>query len=62
MGMGDVMQYLQVSRQYVDHLIDVKKLRCQRISTGKVFLASDVVSFEKERQKKGNIRSKKSRK
>ncbi len=58
MGMGDVMDHLKVSRQYVDYLVESDKLRCQKISTGKVFLESDVIAFEQARQKKGRIRSK----
>lgn len=52
MGMGDVMRYLKVSRQYVDHLVDTGKLRCKKLSTGKVFLATDVLVFQSERQQR----------
>jgi hypothetical protein len=52
MGMGDAMNYLKVSRQYIDFLVDTRKLRCQRISTGKVFLESDIITFQKQRQRK----------
>lgn len=58
MGMGDVMAHLNVSRQYVDYLVESGKLRCQKISTGKVFLENEVIAFQKARQKKGRIRSK----
>jgi len=56
--MGDVMVYLKVSRQYVDYLVESGKLRCQKISTGKVFLESDIIAFQRERLKRGRIRSK----
>jgi predicted site-specific integrase-resolvase len=46
MGMGDVVKYLRVSRQYVDRLARAGKLRCKDTSTGKVFLKSDVVAFQ----------------
>lgn len=52
MGMGDVTRSLGVTRQYVDYLVENDKLRCQRISTGKVFLESDVLAFKKERDQK----------
>ena len=52
MGMGDVMNYLKVSRQYIDFLVDTGKIRCQRISTGKVFLERDIIAFQRERQRK----------
>ncbi len=52
MGMGDATKYLKVSRQYVDFLVDTRKLRCQRLSTGKVFLESDVIAFQRQRQRK----------
>ena len=56
MGMGDVVQYLKVSRQYVDRLVEQGKLRCKQTSTGKVFLSSDVVQFQKERLLKAKRR------
>ncbi len=49
MGMGDVVRYLHVSRQYVDRVVAAGKLRCKQTSTGKVFLKSDVVAFQQER-------------
>ena len=52
MGMGDATKYLKVSRQYVDFLVDTRKLRCQRLSTGKVFLESDIFAFQRERKRK----------
>ena len=52
MGMGDVTRSLGITRQYVDYLVENDKLRCQRISTGKVFLESDVLAFKKERDQK----------
>ena len=47
LGMGDVAEMLGVSRQYVDKLIDQGKLRYQKTSTGKVFLARDVEEYLK---------------
>ncbi|MDB4977925.1 MAG: hypothetical protein JWM56_111 [Candidatus Peribacteria bacterium] len=52
MGMGDVTKALGVTRQYIDYLVETGRLRCQRISTGKVFLASDIDAFKKERLRK----------
>lgn len=59
MGMGDVTQYLKVSRQYVDRLVEQGKLRCKQTSTGKVFLSADVIAFQKQRVVKAKIRTKK---
>jgi predicted site-specific integrase-resolvase len=56
MGMGDVMQYLKVSRQYIDRLVEQGKLRCKQTSTGKVFLFSDVAAFQKQRELKAKKR------
>ena len=56
MGMGDVMRYIKVSRQYVDRLVEQGKLRCKQTSTGKVFLFSDIAAFQKQRQLKANKR------
>ncbi len=56
MGMGDVMQYLKVSRQYIDRLVEQGKLRCKQTSTGKVFLFSDVAAFQKQRALKAKRR------
>lgn len=56
MGMGDVTRSLGVTRQYVDYLVENDKLRCQRISTGKVFLESDVLAFKRERDQKRKLR------
>ena len=50
MGMGDAMRYLKVSRQYIDRLVEEGKLRYQSTSTGKVFLATDIVAFQKGRE------------
>lgn len=61
MGMGDVMRYLKVSRQYIDFLVDTGKLRCQKISSGKAFLESDIFAFQKERQRRAAQRKKKTR-
>ncbi len=52
MGMGDAMRYLKVSRQYIDRLVEEGKLRFQSTSTGKVFLATDIIAFQKEREAK----------
>jgi predicted site-specific integrase-resolvase len=56
MGMGDVMQYLKVSRQYIDRLVEQGKLRWKQTSTGKVLLFSDVVAFQKTRDSKKRSR------
>lgn len=58
MGMGDVMQYLKVSRQYIDRLVEQGKLRSKQTSTGKVFLFSDVAAFQKQRTLKAAKRKK----
>lgn len=52
MGMGDVVRYLRVSRQYVDRLTRAGKLRFKDTSTGKVFLKSDVTAFQETRMRK----------
>lgn len=49
MGMGDVVRYLKVSRQYIDRVVAAGKLRSRQTSTGKVFLRSDVTAFQQER-------------
>lgn len=58
MGMGDVVRYLKVSRQYVDHLVESGQMRCRKLSTGKVFLRSDVMAFQRERERKVEQRRK----
>ncbi len=55
MGVGDVVKYLRVSRQYVDRLARAGKLRCKDTSTGKVFLRSDVVAFQEDRRRKQRL-------
>ena len=55
------MRYLKVSRQYIDFLVDTGKMRCQRISTGKVFLESDIAAFQRERQRKAAQKPRKKR-
>ncbi len=62
MGMGDVMKYLKVSRQYVDYLVETGKMRCQKISTGKVFLESDILAFQRERERKASQKPKRGKK
>ena len=49
MGMGDAAAFLRVSRQHVDRLVAAGKLRCKSTSTGKIFLRSDVESFQRAR-------------
>lgn len=61
MGMGDVTRYLKVSRQYIDRLLEQKKLRCKQTSTGKVFLLSDVMKFQKDRLERKTKKSSKRR-
>lgn len=46
------MQYPKVSRQYIDRLVEQGKLRCKQTSTGKVFLFSDVSTFQRQREQK----------
>jgi predicted site-specific integrase-resolvase len=52
MGVGDVVKYLRVSRQYIDRLARAGKLRYKDTSTGKVFLRSDIESFQETRRQK----------
>jgi predicted site-specific integrase-resolvase len=52
MASGDVRQCLGVSYQYIDKLVDEGKLRCQRTSSGRIFLAEDVMKFKRERMKR----------
>lgn len=59
MGMGDVVEYMGVSRQYVDRLARAEKLRCKVTSTGLIFLKKDVEAFQAARLKK--LRSPKKR-
>lgn len=56
MGMGDVTRTLGVTRQYIDYLVETGRLRCQRISTGKVFLESDILAFRKDRDQKKRLK------
>lgn len=62
MGMGDVVKYLRVSRQYIDRVVAAGKLRCKQTSTGKVFLKSDVAAFQEERRRRQKIPKKRVRK
>lgn len=52
MAIGDVVQSLGVSRQYINKLVREKQLRCQITSAGKIFLEDDVLKFKKDRLKR----------
>jgi excisionase family DNA binding protein len=49
MGVLDVAEYLGVSRQYVDRLVRLGKLKYQRTSAGMIFFQSDVTAFKRKR-------------
>ncbi len=52
MGIGDVSELLDVSRQYINRLVKEGRLACQQTSAGKIFLESDVLAFKKDREKR----------
>lgn len=52
LGTGDVARLLCVSPQYVRRLASSGKLRAEMTSTGRVFLESDVLAFQGERERK----------
>ena len=52
MGRLDVAEYLGVSRQYVNRLVQEKKIPFQETSAGTIFLESDVSTYKKARVKK----------
>lgn len=49
MAIGDVVQVLGVSRQYINRIVLEGLLRCQITSAGKIFLEEDVLDFKKDR-------------
>lgn len=52
MGRLDVAEYLGVSRQYVNRLVQEKRIPFQETSAGTIFLESDVLTYKKARLKK----------
>ena len=49
MSIGDVMRELSVSRQRIYEFIRKDRLHPQNTAAGKIFLASEVMDFKKER-------------
>ncbi len=52
MAMGDVTEYLNLSRRYVYQLLREGRLQCKKTSAGLIFLAADVRDFMKDRQRR----------
>ena len=54
MGMMDAVEFVGVSRQYLDRLVRTGKLRHKKTSAGVIFLKSDLQALElrKSRKKK----------
>lgn len=52
MSIGDVIVELGVSRQRIYEFIRKDKLHPQETAAGKIFLASEVMNFKRERQKR----------
>jgi len=55
MAIGDAVNTLGVSRQYINKLVKEGRLHCQETSAGKIFLAEDVLRFKKQREKKAKV-------
>lgn len=53
MGMAEATEYLGVTRQYLDYLVETGRLRCQKLKTGKIFLMSDIAALQSVRERKG---------
>ena len=52
MAAGDVAMTLGVTYQYIDKLAQEGRLPFQQTSSGKIFLEEDVLTFQREREKK----------
>ena len=52
MGIGDVAEMLNVSRQYINRLVKEGRLNCQQTSAGKIFAEGDVLVFQRDREKR----------
>ncbi len=52
MGIGDVAEMLNVSRQYINRLVKEGRLRCQKTSAGKIFSEGDILAFKRDREKR----------
>lgn len=55
MGVLDVAEYLGVSRQYVDRLVRLGKLKYQKTSAGMIFFQSEVAVFRRKRLQQAKI-------
>ena len=55
MGVLDVAEYLSVSRQYVDRLVRLGRLKCQKTSGGMIFFQSDVAAFRRKRLQQAKV-------
>lgn len=51
LALRDAAQALEVSREYVRRLAVAGRLRFQKTSAGKIFLASDVAAFKRHRER-----------
>lgn len=51
MGIGDVSNFLNISRIRVHYLVEKYNIPHKNTSAGRVFLKSDIIKFQKERSK-----------
>lgn len=58
MSIGDVMNELNVSRQRIYEFIRKGQLHPQDTTAGKIFLASEVMAFKKERMARAKPKKK----
>ena len=56
MSIGDVQNALNVSRQRIYEFIRKGKLHPQDTAAGKIFLASEVATFKREREQRAKSR------
>lgn len=49
MAIGDVVETLGVSRQYINRIVREGLLQSQMTSAGKIFFEEDVMEFKKDR-------------
>ncbi len=61
MSMKDVTAALNVSRQRVYEFVRKEKLHPQETAAGKIFLASEVIAFKNDRNKRVRPQSKKTK-
>ena len=52
-GVGEVQQYMGISKQYVKKLVEQGKITpVVHLSCGRIFLKEDIVAFDKTRKKR----------